>query len=103
MLRPDRPTGLRVQFSRPHPQPLALTITPYPFCGAPFYSQGDLRDYMFLQPYNPPGKQSKTELGFNPAPAPGHVLLDKLLTIVSPIHKVEEINSYLMGLWGDSK
>lgn len=70
MLRPDRPTGIQVQVSRPHPQPLAFAITLYPSCGAPFYSQGDLRDYLSLQPYNPPGKQSKTELGFNPAPAP---------------------------------
>ena len=27
MLRPDRPTGLRVQVSRPQPQPLAFAIT----------------------------------------------------------------------------
>ena len=63
---PHRPPGPGLAAS---PQPLGFAITLYPSCGAPFYSQGDLRDYLSLQPYNPPGKQSKTELGFNPAPA----------------------------------
>ena len=45
MLRPSGPPGLRVQVLQPHPQPLAIAITLCPSCGAPFYSQGGLRDY----------------------------------------------------------
>lgn len=57
MLRPSGPTGLRVQVLQPHPQPLAIAITLCPSCGAPFYTQGGLKDYLSLQPYNPPGNR----------------------------------------------